>query len=60
MYLRDVRLRKQKPIYSHFGNDAHGPGDLTFAGLEKVYVAGRIKRQLREAVWIKRLSTAKP
>ena len=53
-HLRDVRLRK-KPINSHFGGVADGPGDLTFAVLEKVFGAERIERQLREAIWIRRL-----
>ena len=30
-HLRDVRLRKEEPINSHFGGVTHGPGDLTFA-----------------------------
>ena len=45
---------------SHFGGVAHGPVDLTFAVLEKVFGAERIERQLREAIWIRRLSTARP
>ena len=59
-HLRDVRLRKEKPINSHFEGVAHGPVDLTFAVLEKVFGAERIERQLREAIWIRRLSTARP
>ena len=42
-YLRDVRLRKERPINSHFGGVAHGPGDLTFAVMVKVFGAERIE-----------------
>ena len=59
-HLRDVRLRRDKPINSHFGGVAHGPVDFTFAVLEKVFGAERIERQLREAIWIRRVSTARP
>ena len=59
-HLRDVRLRRDKPINSHFGGVAHGPVDFTFAVLEKAFGAERIERQLREAIWIRRVSTARP
>ena len=59
-HLRDVRLCKEKPINSHFGRKGHGPEDLAFAVLEKLFGAERIERQLREALWIKRLATARP
>ena len=59
-HLRDVRLGKDKPINSHFGEKGHSQEDLTFAVLEKVYEAKRIERQIREARWIKRLGTTRP
>ena len=36
-HLRDVRLRKEKPINSHFGRKGHGPEDLAFAVGEKYF-----------------------
>ena len=59
-HLRDVRLGKDKPINSHFGEKGHSQEDLTFAVMEKVYEAKRIERQIREARWIKRLGTTRP
>ena len=58
--LRDVRLRKENPINSHFERKGHGPEALAFAVLEKVFGAERIEKQLREALWIKRSATARP
>ena len=59
-YLRDVRLRKDKPINFHFGEKGHTQHDMDFTVLEKVYGAERIERQLRQGLWIKKLSTVLP
>ena len=54
-HLRDVRLGKDKPINSHFGEKGHSQEDLTFAVMKKEYEAKRIERQIKESQWIKRL-----
>ena len=59
-HLRDVRLRKDIPINFHFGEKGHTQHDMAFTVLEKVYAAERIERQLREGLWIKKLSTVRP
>ena len=59
-HLRDVRLRKDKPINFHFGEKGRTQHDMAFTVLEKVYAAERIERQLREGLWIKKLSTVRP
>ena len=59
-HLRDVHFCREKPINSHFGEKGHGPEYLAFAVFEKVCGAEHIERQLREALWIKRLATARP
>ena len=42
-HLRDVRLRKDKPINFHFGEKGHTQHDMAFTVLEKVYAAERIE-----------------
>ena len=59
-HLRDMRLRKDKPINFHFGEKGHTQHDMAFTVLEKVYAAERIERQLREGLWIRKLSTVQP
>ena len=59
-HLRDVRLKKDKPINYHFGEKDHRLSDMAFIVLEKTYGADRTERQLRESVWIKKLSTTRP
>ena len=59
VHLRDVRLRKYKPIMAHFG-DNHDERDLQFSVLKKLYKANYTERLLREAVWIKKLKTGRP
>ena len=59
-HLRDVCLRKAKPINSHFGKKGQGPEELAFTVLEKVFGGERMERQLREAQRIKRLATTRP
>lgn len=59
-HLRDVRLGKDKPINFHFGEKGHNQSDVAFAVLEKMYRAERTERQLREGIWIKKLSTVRP
>ena len=56
-HLRDVRLRKDKPILAHFG-DNHDEKNLQFSVLKKLYKANHTERLLREAVWIKEMKTA--
>ena len=56
-HLQDMRLRKDKPINFYFGETQH---DMAFTVLEKVYAAERIERQLREGLWIRKLSTVRP
>ena len=51
-HLRAVRLRKDKPILAHYG-DNHDERDLQFSILEKLYKANHTERLLQEAVWIK-------
>ena len=46
-HLRDVRLRKDKPINFHFGEKGHTQHDLAFTVLEKVYADERIETQLK-------------
>ena len=58
-HLRDIRLRKDKPITHHF--DGQHTADMArFTILEKLYTASNMERRIREALWIKRLQTARP
>ena len=59
-HLRDIRLRKDKPINFHFGEKDHTHDDVAFAILEKTFGAERTERQLREGIWIKKLDSVKP
>ena len=57
-YLRDVCLRREKPINDHFNQGEHSQLDMGFVVLEKLYNAEKKKktgRQLREGLWIKEL-----
>ena len=58
-HLRDIRLQKEKPINLHFGTN-HTVDTAKFVVLEKLYGASHLERTLREALWIKRLRTARP
>ena len=59
-HLRDIRLRKDKPINFHFGAKDHTHNDVAFAILEKTFGAERTERQLREGIWIKKLDSVRP
>ena len=59
-HLRDIRLRKDKPINAHFGKHGHIYRDVAVAVMEKCFGAERIERQIREGLWIKRLETVYP
>ena len=59
-HLRDVRLRRDKPINVHFNQGEHSQLDMGFVVLEKLYNAERTERQLREGLWIKELRTVRP
>ena len=59
-HLRDVRLRRDKPINVHFNQGEHSQLDMGFVVLEKLYNAERTERQLREGLWIKELPTVRP
>ena len=59
-YLRDICLRKDKPINAHFGKHGHIYRDVAVAVMEKCFGAERIERQIREGLWIKRLETVYP
>ena len=59
-YMRDVRLKKDKPINYHFSQMNHSHSDLKFTILEKMYSAGKIERQMHESAWIKKLHTVQP
>ena len=56
-HLRDVQLRKDKPINFHFGIKGHTQNDMAFAVLERCMEA---RGQLKEGIWIKKLSTVRP
>ena len=58
-HLRDIRLGKNKPINSHFGEKGQSQEDLYFAVMEKVYEAKRIEKAKRSPV-DQRLGTARP
>lgn len=58
-HLRDIRLRHEKPISSHF-DESHTENDLRFSVLEVIRRDSKIERQLRESIWIKKLKTEKP
>ena len=49
-----------KPINYHFGEKDQTLSDMAFTVLENTYGADRIERQLRERVWIKKLSNTRP
>ena len=59
-HMRDVRLKKDKPINYHFSQMNHFRSDLRFTVLEKMYSAGKIERQMHESAWIKKLQTVQP
>lgn len=59
-HLRDIRLKKDKPINFHFGGKGHTNNDVAFAVLEKTFDAERTERQLREGLWIKKLASGRP
>ena len=59
-HLRDIRLKREKPINFHFGAQGHTNNDVAFAVLEKTFEAERTERQLREGIWIKKLASVKP
>ena len=59
-HLRDVRIRRDKPINFHFNQGEHSQLDMGFVVLEKLYNAERTERQLREGLWIKELRTVRP
>ena len=54
-YLRDVCLRRDKPINDHFNQGEHSQLDMGFVVLEKLYNAEKPGRQPREGLWIKEL-----
>ena len=58
-HLRDVRLKKDKPINDHF-NSIHDEGDLRFSILRNLHNAGHCERLLYESLWIRDLNTSKP
>ena len=58
-HLRDIRLRHEKPISSHF-DESHSENDLRFSVLEVIRRDSKIERQLRESIWIRKLKTEKP
>ena len=59
-YLKDIKLKREKPINHHFGMKGHSEKDAKIAVLEKLYGGEKIKRQLKEAIWIQKLATVRP
>ena len=59
-HLREIRLKKDKPINFDFGEQGHTQNDMAFAVVEKMYGVERKERLLREGIWIKKLSTVRP
>ena len=58
--LRDVKLKREKPINHHFGMKGHSEKDAKIAVLEKLYGGEKIERQLKEGIWIQKLATVRP
>ena len=58
-HLRDIRLRKDKPINFHFGAKGHTHNDVAFAILNKTFEAEGTEHQLR-GICIKKLDSVKP
>ena len=58
-HMRDVRLRREKPITCHFDR-THSERDLVFSIVEPVRNDSFTERRIRENIWIVRLKTLKP
>lgn len=58
-HIRDITRKADKPIMRHF-DGSHLPDNARFTVLERLYGASRVERQIREAVWIKKLRTMRP
>ena len=58
-HLRDIKLKREKPIHHNFGMKGHSEKDAKIAVLEKLY-GEKIKRQLKEGIWIHKLATVRP
>ena len=59
-HLRDIKLKREKPINHHFGMKGHSEKDAKIAVLEKLYGGEKIERQLKEGIWIQKLATVRP
>ena len=59
-HLRDIKLKREKPINHHFGMKGHSEKNAKIVVLENLYGGEKIERQLKEEIWIQKLVTVRP
>ncbi len=59
-HMRDIRLKRDKPVSDHFNEVNHSLVNLRVTCLEKVIDRSHTLRLIRETAWINRLNTKYP